>query len=238
MKRAIIFSVLILSLGIVPLMAGGLSFQADLNSRYFWRGFDLYPNNNGAFQPSITYDFGNSGLSVNVWGSFALSNREFLDEGDEVDLTLTYNLKTTDSFSLTIGFIHYCWYNTENFKFGDHTTQEIFAEIGLPKLPFSPTFGIYYDFANGDGLYLQWSAGHSVVLSENLNLDLTATLGFNGGQWLPEDADPGFSHLQISASVPLKLGSTTVIPSANYAFVFMDAINDENELWFGVSLVL
>ncbi|MCX6561238.1 MAG: hypothetical protein NTZ26_12090 [Candidatus Aminicenantes bacterium] len=81
-----------------------LSAQADLVSRYIWRGFDLFSPNNGAFQPSLTYAFGGSGFSANIWISFALGDRALYRADDETDLTVTYAFKTPESLALAAGF--------------------------------------------------------------------------------------------------------------------------------------
>ncbi len=44
--------------GAVPSSAQ-FEFQADVMSKYIWRGWDLYWNNQPALQPSLTYAFGN-----------------------------------------------------------------------------------------------------------------------------------------------------------------------------------
>ena len=234
-KRLILFGLIaILSF---PLLGKNASFQVDLTSRFIWRGFDLLPDNNSALQPSLTFDLGDSGFSLNVWASFALTDRGIYKYWDEIDLTLTYALKTPENLSLVLGFTNYGYWFAESFKFKDHTTQEFFVEVGLPKVLLSPKLTAFYDVNLGDGLYVQLSAVHPVPLAGNIGLDLSAKLGYNAGQFLPEGADTGFSDLTIGASLPLKVGTVTLSPFANYTFVFLDAVNDDNELWFGVSLI-
>jgi len=150
---------------------------------------------------------------------------------------LTYALKTQESLSLVVGFTNYGYWFTRDFKFEDHTTQEFFVELGFPKVPFSPTLTAFYDINLGDGLYVQLTGVHTLPLGGGLSLDLAAALGYNAGMFLPEGADTGFSDLTIGASVPLKLGGLTLSPFVNYTFVFLDAVNDDNELWFGASLI-
>ena len=221
----------------LPLLGKNVSFQADLTSRFIWRGFDLLPDNNSALQPSLTFDLGDSGFSLNLWSSFALTDRGIYKYWDEIDLTVTYALKTPENLSLVLGFTNYGYWFARNFNFKDHTTQEFFVEVGLPKVFLSPKLTAFYDINLGDGLYVQLSAVHPVSLAGNIGLDLSAKLGYNAGQYLPEGADTGFSDLTIGASAPLKVGTVTLSPFFNYTFVFLDAVNDDNELWFGVSLI-
>ena len=223
----------------LPLVGKAFNFQVDVTSRFIWRGFDLLPDNNSALQPSLAYDFGDSGFSLNVFASIALTNPDdaYKDFKREIDLTLTYALKTSENFSLVLGFTNYGWWFAEDFTFKDHTTQEFFVELGFPKVLFGPKITAFYDINLYDGLYVKLSGGHSISIGGELALDLSAALGYNGGFNPIEGADTGFSDLTIGASLPIKLGGLTLSPFVNYTFVFLDAVNEDNELWFGASLI-
>jgi hypothetical protein len=237
MKKMRLFLCVFIVFLSLPLVGKAFSFQVDVTSRFIWRGFDLLPDNNSAIQPSLTYDFGDSGFSLNIFASFALTDRDIYKYWDEIDLTLTYALKTSENISIVLGFTNYGWWFAEDFKFKDHTTQEFFVELGFPKVPFGPKLTAIYDINVYDGLYVQLSGGHSVSIGGGLALDLAAALGYNGGFNPIEGADTGLSDLTIGASVPFKLGGLTLSPFVNYTFVFLDAVNDDNELWFGASLI-
>ena len=146
---------------LAALLPAQWSFQADLPSRFIWRGFDLYAEDNPAFQPSATYAFGESGISVNLWGSAALSGRDELAEWDEVDLTLTYAFSPGAGLDAAIGFTHYGWYWADDFDFGDDTTQEAFAALRFTEVSLAPGLTVYYDFNLASGLYASVDAGHA-----------------------------------------------------------------------------
>jgi hypothetical protein len=211
-----------------------LSTQVDTMSRYIWRGFDLFAPNNGAFQPSATYTFGESGFSANIWTSFSLGDRGIYRYDDEIDLTLTYAFKMPEDYSLSVGMIHYGWYFDRHFTFKHSTTQEFFVTAGLPTAFLQPSVSVYYDVTMGTGLYACAKIGQAVPLAENLPLTLSACLGYNSRQWI--DAS-GLSDLTFGAALPIKVGRLTVAPLVNYTFVFMDEINLHNEFWFGLSLI-
>lgn len=213
-------------------LKAGFSYQVDFVSRYIWRGFDLNPNKKPALQPSITYAFGKSGLSFTLFTSFSFEDKNT----NEIDFFLDYEFKTSADFSLSAGFFNYGWYFRDNFKFKDDTSQEIYVSAGLPNLFLCPRFTAYYDFGNGDGFYFQLETGHSLKLSENVNLDLSASLGYNAGQWLAEGVDRGFSDLNLGAAFPFKVKRFEITPFATYTFVLLDAIGSENHFWFGISL--
>jgi len=69
--------------------AEGFELGADIVSSYVWRGSDL--GDSAAIQPSLSYTFEN-GLSVGLWGSYALTEDSHFWHSDrykEVDLTVS-----------------------------------------------------------------------------------------------------------------------------------------------------
>lgn len=212
-------------------LAAGVEFGLDFNSRYIWRGFDLNPDNKPVLQPSVTVGLGDTGLAVNFWGSYSFENKEL----HEADITLSYDMTHLENVSLSVGFIHYGWYFSEGFKFKDHTTQEIYVTVGLSKVPFSPSFSLYYDINNGDGLYASMGIGHGLKLSDTVTLDLSASIGYNGGQWIEGS---GFSDLNVGVSCPLKLDKVSIAPFVGATIILMDEVNPgvDSEIYFGVSL--
>jgi uncharacterized protein (TIGR02001 family) len=208
-------------------------FQSDLVSSYIWRGFDLNPYKKPVFQPSITYEFGNSGLSLNLWMSFSFANKEL----NETDLILTYTKELSDQFLLEAGIIHYGWYFTPNFRFADDTSHEAYVSVGMPEIMLQPGITIFYDFTNGEGFYVLLETGHYFDLAKSFKADISASLGYNGGQWLATGTDPGFSDFNIGISLTYEWDDFQIIPFANYTFVLLDAIGKENHFWFGISLI-
>lgn len=208
------------------------SIQADLASRYIWRGFDLNPYRKPVFQPSVEYEFGESSLSLNCWASFSFENKD----ANEIDLTLKYNYKPSENISLSAGLIHYGWYFVENFRFGDDTSHEVFVSAGLPEVFFDPSVEVYYDFTNGDGFYVLLKAGYSLKLHESIVTNFSSSLGYNGGQWLAEGVDPGFSDLNFGMTLLFKTKIFRISHFVNYTIVLLDAIGKENHFWLGVSV--
>jgi hypothetical protein len=64
----------------------GFKLGADVVSSYVWRGSDL--GDSAAIQPNLSYTFKN-GLSVGLWGSYAISEDNAGDRYKEVDLTIS-----------------------------------------------------------------------------------------------------------------------------------------------------
>jgi uncharacterized protein (TIGR02001 family) len=233
-KKTTILAALLCLLGLCRAsLFADLHVRTDLTSRYIWRGFDLNPYKKPVFQPSLEYEFGKSGLSLDVWMSFSFVNKEL----NETNLTLTYTRKFSEQFSLEAGLIHYGWYFAPNFRFEDDTSHEVFAALGMPGIFLQPKIAVFYDFTNGDGLYVLLETGYPLNLLTFLETNITASLGYNGGQWLAEGVDPGFSDLNIGISLAFAWNKLRIVPFVNYTFVLLDAIGIEDHFWFGISLI-
>ncbi len=209
-----------------------VGYQVDAASRYIWRGFDANPHKKPVIQPSIDFAFGQRGFSLNLWSSISFAHKDL----NEFDLTLSYATDLSKDVSLTAGIIHYAWYLADNFKFKDNTSHEIFLSIESPTTFLHPSLSIFYDFTVGDGIYLLLAIDHSFPLFARLGTILSASLGYNGGQWLAEGSDPGFSDLNFGLTLPYQSGPFQVAAFVNYTIVLLDAIGEDNHFWFGVSL--
>jgi hypothetical protein len=165
--------------------------------------------------------------------SFSFANKEW----NETQITLAYTRQLSEQFSLKAGLIHYGWYFAPNFRFKNDTSHEIFARLGMPEITLQPAITIFYDFTNGDGFYVLLEAGYSWKPVKFLKTSLSASLGYNGGQWLAEETDPGFSDLNLGLSLTYAVNEFRIIPFVYYTFVLLDAIGKENHFWFGISLI-
>lgn len=208
------------------------SFKADLASRYIWRGFDLNPYKKPVLQPEVDYSFGDSGVAINLWASFSFERKET----HEVDITLSYSRLISKKFLFRAGLIHYAWHFVENFRFKDDTSQEVFLAAKHMELFLCPSITAFYDFTNGDGLYVLFQTEYSLKLLSSVRADFLVSLGYNGGQWLAEGVDPGFSDLNFGYSIPFDIGNLQIAHFANYTIVLLDAIGRENHLWCGISV--
>jgi uncharacterized protein (TIGR02001 family) len=220
-----------LASAILPL-SGAVSGQVDLVSRYIWRGFDLLPDNHAAIQPSLTFDLGASGFSLNVWSSFALAQRGTFKYSDEIDVTLSYAFKMPEGWELNAGFTHYGYWFANNFKFKDNTSKEVYATVTKTDLPFSPTLSVFYDFNLGSGFYVTFGGSQRLKVNEKLSVNLGGLIGFNSRQYIDKT---GFSDIDLYAKVPLTMGKLTLTPSLNVMIPLLDEVNEDTEIWFGFS---
>jgi hypothetical protein len=126
--------------------------------------------------------------------------------------------------------------NRETNSFENNTSHELFITAGLPNMITHPSLTVFYDFTNGDGFYFQLETDHSITITPSIQTELSASLGYNGGQWLAEGVDPGFSDLNIGMAVSLECKDWIITPYANYTFVLLDALGNDNFFWFGISV--
>ncbi|MCJ7525925.1 MAG: hypothetical protein MUP71_12005 [Candidatus Aminicenantes bacterium] len=234
MKKSVLFLLICLGSAMLPL-PGAVSAQVDLVSRYIWRGFDLLPDNHAAIQPAFTVDLGESGFSLNVWSSFALAQRGVFKYSDEIDLTLEYAFKMPEGWELSAGVIHYGYWFAEDFKFKDHTSQEVYATVARTDLPLSPELCVYYDLNLGSGLYVTLGGSQEWKMSEKVNVEVGGLIGFNSRQYIDKT---GFSDIGLYARLPLKAGKLTLTPSLNVMMPLLDEVNEDSEIWFGFSAAL
>jgi hypothetical protein len=62
------------------------------------------------------------------------------------------------------------------------------------------------------------------------------TFGYNGGQWLAEGTETGFSDLNLGAVLLFKFKRFIISPFSRYTFVLLDGVSNGNHFWFGISL--
>ncbi len=234
MKKSVLFLLVCLIGATLPL-PGAVAVQVDLVSRYIWRGFDLLPDNHAAIQSSLTIDLGKSGFSLNVWSSFALAQRGVFKYSDEIDLTLEYAFKMAEGWELSAGFIHYGYWFADDFKFKDHTSLEVYALVARTDLPLSPTLSVYYDLNLGSGLYVTLGGSQEWKVGEKANLEVGGLIGFNSRQYIDKT---GFSEIGLYARLPLRLGGLTLTPSLNVMIPLIDEVNEDTEIWFGLSAAI
>jgi hypothetical protein len=183
----------------------------------------------------ITIDLGESGFSLNLWGSFALTQRQVLRHSDEIDVTLSYAFRVPEGWELAAGFTNYGYWFADDFKLKDHASQEVYATVARTDLPLSPTLSVYYDFNLGSGLYVTLGGSHELKVNEKVVVEMGGLIGFNSRQYIDTT---GFSDIDLYAKVPLAVGKLTLTPSLNVMIPLLDQVNEDTEIWFGFSAAL
>lgn len=209
--------------------------EADLVSRYVWRGFDF--GESFSLQPSVAYSKG--GFTVGSWASYSIAADGA--GANEHDLYLSYargpiEVGLTDYFfpappgpngvSETAEFFNY-----DNDGEGAHVLEPYVAFSGPETVPVQLSAAVNAYNEPDHSVYLE----ASYVFNADSGVDLGATAGF-----VPMESasyrtnGPNFVNLSLSASRAMEITDTFSVPvSVRYV------LNPETErtfLVFGLSL--
>ena len=207
-----------------------ISSSANLVSRYIWRGFDTIPNNRPAIQPSLTLNFGNSGLWCNLWSAIAVADTDFV----ELDFIVGYEKAILNHVTLSAGAGYFTFPSYLNYTNKNSTSPEIYLGASFDFIPLCPSLTFYYDFNLGDGLYATLYLQKSFILGGRI-LCSTFLLGYTA-QYKKIGVDPGVSDICFRLSTDFVFKRLTLTPCLNYVIVPNKTINKEDEIWGGLSI--
>jgi hypothetical protein len=205
---------------------------ADLSmfSGYVWRGISVTNRPVGQPNAYLAFPAGTANVTVGGWANVDLGQYDDSDDLSQSGGVSSFNLAEFDPWAevsvpagkaaLTGGVVGYLFPNdfgaTEALN-----TWEVYGKVGLA-VPLSPKLAVYYDVGKVDGAYLEGSVAHSVPLG-SVSLALGALAGFSAGQAEATDPDEldnfaenGFTHLDLSAGLPLPAGVVTVTPVLHF----------------------
>jgi len=242
------------------------SVDLTYQSKYIWRGFDVY-GDKSAVQPSLDLDLFGTGLGVNVMGHRA--NSSGYEAAERWDYTLYYQngLFQDEAYALMyrLGWVYY---NFPEHNPEDHDLQELHTVLSFPKMcpaGIVPTYvlvklwptsggsmaaGNYY-LPNGEknrGTASGWA--HIFMLDYPLKVggilpdtpeqvfNLHTELVFNDGVGpAGQDVDSDWSNLVFGVSTGINLSDELVMTPGVYHQISMeDTVNNEDETWATLSL--
>ena len=216
-KTLVMVGLVALTFGLVPASAeeSPVSGSADIGlfSQYVWRGY-AFSDDSIIIQPSATISYG--GFGVNLWGNL---DTDYGDDADfnETDMTLSYDW-SYDTVSMGVGYI---FYGLEG-----EDSQELYFTVGFDTI-LAPSITIYRDIDAFDGWYISLGVGHSIPLTDEVALDLSASLGY----YDLDDVD--YSELHdgsISASITYAVNDyISITPSLAYTFGLSGDAKDDLE---------
>jgi hypothetical protein len=244
-----------------PAAAQTVGADLALFSSYVWRGLSL--TNKPVAQPDlyVTFPAGKASVTVGGWANLDLGKYDNAQNDiSESGGTSAFNFAEFDPWAeisvpagkatLTGGITAYFYPNDAGLT-KDANTWEVYGKVGFD-VPLSPKIAAWYDIDKIKGLYVEGSVAHSVPLGEKHSLSLGALAGFNAGQGVPDDpnsdqsfnfADNGFTHLDLSASLPLTAGSVSISPAFHFVvngddFVKVTSPTKTHDIkvWGGVTL--
>jgi hypothetical protein len=207
--------------------------DVGLFSAYVWRGLSL--TNRPVAQPDVylTLPVGNAAVTVGGWANVELGRYDDpgtdLSEGGgmsaldlaEIDPWAEVSVPV-GKLTLTGGALLYVFPNDAGFTSGSNTV-EVYARAALDA-SLSPKLAVWYDVDKIGGAYLEASIAQSVPLDGRHSLTLNALAGLDAGQSIPGNPgspdlasfhDDGFTHLDLSAGMPLTTGGVALTPAVH-----------------------
>jgi hypothetical protein len=212
-----------------------------------WRGYDIL-GSHAAWQPSADVSLFDTGFSLNVWGSMSISDDDELRDLNEIDYTIAYGtmLFEEERYAMDVG-LNYIYYDFPNAPSDESDTEEVGVSVAMPSLlrlgksalvpsyyigrlypttTAGPTGGVFHILGLAYDLPIPGPRGTRVI-------SFSADTTYNTGAF---DADAGWSHATFGISTAIPIGPVSVAPSVNYKASFEDTVNDEDELWAGLSV--
>ncbi len=220
-----------------------ITAASSYTSRYIWRGFDLYGDNDGAIQPSI--DISTNALrwvdiSFNLWSSWAIDSGH--EEADEIDYSVSISRDVCDFLNVSTGYVYFDYPNANSLADVNEFwgSISILAIPGLEEIPLSTTIWAGYDFPVDSGgpergWYFSLTEAVEVELpkvSEMLDAPVLGSAITIGGTDGVGGVDAELlSYIQYSLSMTIGKGNVSFGPSLHYVDNFEDTINDNDEIW-------
>ena len=135
-KQGILLAAVVLfcAVGFVQAQGSELHGSVDLTfqSKYIWRGFDVY-GDKSAIQPSLDLDLFGTGLGVNVMGHKANSSGH--EASERWDINLYYqNMLCPDQASALMYRLGWVYYNFPQGHSEDADSQEMYTTLSWPKM--------------------------------------------------------------------------------------------------------
>jgi hypothetical protein len=250
---------LLAAMGTVPAAAQEIGVDAAFNSRYEWRGVSL--TNNWVVQPDawVSFPMGSASITGGGWANVELG--DYNDPQDDISENGLGGAGLTEFdwwgevgfpvgiATLTAGATGYIYTGdkADGGLSSANNTTEIYGKVGLD-LPFSPSFGIWYDVDQVKGAYMEFGASKGFPLGAT-ELTFGALMGLSAGQGVDSDPsanfnDDGVTHFDVSAEATFGLGPLSITPTAHVIFgsddwtkIASPTDTDESvKFWFGASI--
>ena len=235
------------------------TLEGDFYTKYVWRG--QLVSNGAVFQPSIGASY--KGWTANIWGNVDMTNYSNGPYGDqsgeftEYDLTLDYSNKLSPDSKVgySVGVIHYHFPS-----FSNTDTTEIYWGFNFD-VPLSPAIKVYHGLGNENGIYANFSIGHTyekvLKFTEDCYCGLQWGIALGAGNstynrdfWIKKSDGTQVSGMRLNdlaftLGLPICFpGGWTVKPSISYVTLVDGAIRSADTyakssdyLFTGVSII-
>jgi hypothetical protein len=267
-KKIFVTAVCLLAIaGIAQAQQGELHGSVDftLQSKYIWRGFDVY-GEKAAMQPSLDLDLFGTGLGIDIMGHKAL--RGGYEAAERWDYTLYYqNMLAKDEDYALMYRLGWVYYNYPDLRQSEADLQELQAVLSLPKaIPCGlvPSYVLVKLWPNSSGSLVskqfdlstgQPSEGSASGWAHIFMLDYPLTVGgimpntpeqilnfhaemvYNDGVGpAGQDVDHDWSNVVFGVSTGFDITDQFILTPGFYHQISMDkTVDKENETWVTLS---
>ena len=256
-KVRILLSVVIL-LSLVGLVKAaenelGITFDTTYVSKYIWHGFNFYGHDNSAIQPSIDVDLWGTGFGMTLWHSRA--NRGRFRDLEEFDYILYYGDSTLEDTCFSTDYtISWLYFDFSDAPTKDSDLQEFVVQFSWPNMLPEGIVPNYYvgrlwpaksgsavlkdvgGWVHVIGLGYDWTIPGILSGSSEQVINLIADLTYNDG-YGGAGVDHDWSHATLGASTSFEIAENlTFTPALYYQMTMDDSVNNEDEVWTGLSL--
>jgi hypothetical protein len=216
-------------------------------SSYMWNGFNRVKtfglDDGPSVQPGVSLGVRNSGLSVDLGGSFVVNDNSELQEA-------TYGVKYVRPVSpvVTVG-AGYTYYDGHVSDVGgvavpDVNSHEAWGKVEVQSnVGVTPGVAVKYEKSTQDGVdafavvvgsvkYAMPLSGVSLGtagVSLNWNADVVYNSGFKVGG--VDAVKSGVSAVAFGVNAPVQAGGFVVTPSVNYQVSVEETVNPDNQFW-------
>jgi hypothetical protein len=160
-----------------------LSVNADIVSRYIWRGLNV--NDQPNIQPSITFNY--SHFQAGFWGSYGLTHQNMSDESyrssQEIDTWIGYTVYLHDEIKFGLGLTDY-YYPNGGIKIGNFNNYNNSNETGAHTVEagLNITGPDYFPLTLSGYLNIYNDKGHNIYFQSDYSIDVQGIgLGFFAG---------------------------------------------------------
>ena len=240
------------ALAAMPLVASAAdaTLYADVMSAYVYRG--VVGNDQAVFQPGLDVA-GPYGFGYSLWANMNLTDAESAWYPDtfgkwgEVDLGLNWTCPAEGLVGLTVGATYFLYPQDSSEVLADEATgeplvdaegnvrvsaapaddgYELYAEFSAD-VPLAPSLKLCHDLENGDDWIIIAGIGHTFGLTDELTLDLGASLGYAGKYYVASnygsDTGDALSHAQVDAALNYAVSETVSVGLKGSVSTLLDA---------------
>lgn len=220
-------------------------------TRYIWRGFDVFSDDDGAIVPSLDLDLFGTGFGTKIlWATPTQSGHE---NWEWLNYELYYkNTLFAEEAYATDYKLAWTYYHFPDEPQDAKNLQDIYASLSWPKAcPFGvvPSYTVarvwpsesgatvgssWGGWMHFFGLDYDWTLTNIVPQIPEQTIHLSADLVYNEGVLT---GDNEFSHMLFGIGTEFDLGhNLSFAPAFYYQASMDDSLNDEDECWVGLGI--